>query len=317
MPAPGPRRDPRRPAARPGARPDPPQRVRRLAGLRALPHPGPVRGLRRPAGADRAHHAARPAAGAARPPTAWACPECGHRGLRAPVLGDARTAEELGRAFPARPVRTSSGDRVLADVDDEPGDRRGDAGRRAGRRGRLRRRGAARHLAAARRAPTCAPTRRRCAAGRNAAGLVAARRARWSRSATRPTRRSRRWCAGTRPASPPARCSERLEAHLPPASRLATITGEPGAVDDALTLLDAPAGRRGARPGATVGDGSDEPGRWSGCPRAQRRGAVRARWASCSGCGRAASSTAVRIQVDPVEPLRTAIPRLVARSPQR
>jgi primosomal protein N' (replication factor Y) len=34
----------------------------------------------------------------------------------------------------------------------------------------------------------------------------------------------------------------RSEAHLPPASRLATITGEPGAVDDALTLLVHPPG---------------------------------------------------------------------------
>jgi primosomal protein N' (replication factor Y) len=34
----------------------------------------------------------------------------------------------------------------------------------------------------------------------------------------------------------------RADAHLPPASRLATITGEPGAVDDALTLLDQPPG---------------------------------------------------------------------------
>ncbi len=33
---------------------------------------------------------------------------------------------------------------------------------------------------------------------------------------------------------------DRQEAHLPPASRLATVTGEPGAVDDALTLLAAP-----------------------------------------------------------------------------
>jgi primosomal protein N' (replication factor Y) len=41
--------------------------------------------------------------------------------LRAPVLGDARTAEELGRAIPGVPVRTSStGDRVLAEVDDRP-----------------------------------------------------------------------------------------------------------------------------------------------------------------------------------------------------
>ena len=27
------------------------------------------------------------------------CPECGHQGLRAPVVGEARTAEELGRAY--------------------------------------------------------------------------------------------------------------------------------------------------------------------------------------------------------------------------
>jgi len=35
--------------------------------------------------------------------------------------------------------------------------------------------------------------------------------------------------------------AERTETHLPPAARLATITGEPGALDDALTLLDLPA----------------------------------------------------------------------------
>jgi primosomal protein N' (replication factor Y) len=48
------------------------------------------------------------------------CAECGSRGLRAPVLGDRRTAEELGRAFPGVPVRRSSGDRVLAEVDGRP-----------------------------------------------------------------------------------------------------------------------------------------------------------------------------------------------------
>ena len=50
----------------------------------------------------------------------WTCPECGGHGLRAPVLGDRRTAEELGRAFPGTPVRTSSGDRVLPRVGAEP-----------------------------------------------------------------------------------------------------------------------------------------------------------------------------------------------------
>lgn len=51
---------------------------------------------------------------------AWSCAECGGRGLRAPVLGDLRTAEELGRAFPSVPVRTSSGDKVLIEVPARP-----------------------------------------------------------------------------------------------------------------------------------------------------------------------------------------------------
>ncbi len=50
----------------------------------------------------------------------WSCPVCSGRGLRAPVLGEARTAEEIGRAFPLVPVRTSAGDRVLATVEDTP-----------------------------------------------------------------------------------------------------------------------------------------------------------------------------------------------------
>jgi primosomal protein N' (replication factor Y) len=51
---------------------------------------------------------------------AWTCPECGGHGLRAPVLGEQRTAEEIGRAFPQVPVRTSAGDRVLATVEAVP-----------------------------------------------------------------------------------------------------------------------------------------------------------------------------------------------------
>ncbi len=50
----------------------------------------------------------------------WSCPECSGRGLRAPVLGEARTAEEIGRAFPGMPVLISAGDRVLATVPDTP-----------------------------------------------------------------------------------------------------------------------------------------------------------------------------------------------------
>lgn len=49
---------------------------------------------------------------------AYACPHCGGRRLRAAVVGARRTAEELGRAFPGVPVRTSGRDGVLARVPD-------------------------------------------------------------------------------------------------------------------------------------------------------------------------------------------------------
>ena len=49
-------------------------------------------------------------------PVSPVCAHCGHGRLRALVTGATRTAEELGRAFPAVPVRTSGGSRVLARV---------------------------------------------------------------------------------------------------------------------------------------------------------------------------------------------------------
>ncbi len=51
--------------------------------------------------------------------TAFRCPACGSRALRAVVIGAARTAEELGRAFPGVPIRGSGGGAVLDTV--EPG----------------------------------------------------------------------------------------------------------------------------------------------------------------------------------------------------
>jgi primosomal protein N' (replication factor Y) len=50
----------------------------------------------------------------------WRCPECEGSRLRASVVGAARTAEELGRAFPGATVRTSGRDGVLEHV---PADR--------------------------------------------------------------------------------------------------------------------------------------------------------------------------------------------------
>lgn len=52
--------------------------------------------------------------------TAWRCPHCGGEAMRAAVIGARRTAEELGRAFPGTPIRTSGADAVLATVPDKP-----------------------------------------------------------------------------------------------------------------------------------------------------------------------------------------------------
>ena len=50
----------------------------------------------------------------------WRCPVCEGTALRASVVGSRRTAEELGRAFPAVPVRTSGREEVLAGVTGQP-----------------------------------------------------------------------------------------------------------------------------------------------------------------------------------------------------
>ncbi len=55
-----------------------------------------------------------------RPAADWACPECEHRELRATVVGNRRTAEELGRSFPGVAVRTSDRDGIVTRVDATP-----------------------------------------------------------------------------------------------------------------------------------------------------------------------------------------------------
>ncbi|GAA2175877.1 primosomal protein N' [Arthrobacter parietis] len=55
-----------------------------------------------------------------RPDHAWRCPTCSGGRLRSTVSGAARTAEELGRAFPGAVVVSSSGDHILDAVDDSP-----------------------------------------------------------------------------------------------------------------------------------------------------------------------------------------------------
>jgi primosomal protein N' (replication factor Y) len=170
----------------------------------------------------------------------WACGTCGHRGLRAPVLGGTRTAEELGRSHPGVPVLTSGGEQVRSSVPDKPA------------------------IVVA--TPGAEPVAER---GYAAVLLLDA----WlplARAELRAEEEAlRRWlgaAGGVRPGGrvlavgpsdhpalqalvrwDPAGFAERetaqrAEAHLPPASRMATVTGTPGAVDDVLTLLEGPDG---------------------------------------------------------------------------
>lgn len=169
----------------------------------------------------------------------WACAECGHRGLRAPVLGDARTAEELGRSLPGVRVRTSSGDAVLATIS-------------GGRQVVVATPGAEPVAEGGYAAVVLLDTWLLLSRVDLRAGEEALRR--WA-NAVGLVRPGGRVVAVGDPAHPALQAlvrwdaagyaeretAERVEAHLPPASRLATITGEPGAVDDALTLLTAPA----------------------------------------------------------------------------
>ncbi len=50
----------------------------------------------------------------------WSCSHCGGLGLRAPVVGSLRTAQEWGRSFPSVPIVTSGREGVVAQVADEP-----------------------------------------------------------------------------------------------------------------------------------------------------------------------------------------------------
>jgi len=225
---------------------------------------------------------------------AWACAECGHRGLRAPVLGDARTAEELGRAFPGARVLTSSGERVLAEVDDS------------------------------RTIVVATPGAEPVAAGGYAAVVLLDTWLLLGRTDLRTDEEAlRRWCNAVALVRPGGRAvvvgdpahaavqalvrwdpagfaeresTQRQEAHLPPASRLATIIGEPGAVDDAVTLLAAPEAAEVLGP---VDLHEDESRVVVRVPRAQGA-ALSAALGELQRVRSARKLDAVRIQVDPV-----------------
>ena len=212
-------RDPRRARDRTGARADPAQRVRRGAGLRALPDAGALPGLHRPARA-----------------------RLGHRTTDLPLVRRARRGLGLSRVRPPRAAGAGrGGDPDRGGARPVVRRHRGPHARAAtgcwprsttSRRSWWPRRARSRWPRVATRPsscstpgwcsawPTCGSRRRRCGAGPTPSVWSAPAVAR-SWSATRPTRRCRRWSAGTRPASRPARprSAARRTCRPPPGSR--------------------------------------------------------------------------------------------------
>jgi len=263
---------------------------------------------------------ARPAAAGR---TAWRCRGCGGTDVRVSVVGARRTAEELGRAFPRVPVRTSGRDEVLATVPAEP--------------------------AIVIATPGAEPV---ADDGYGAVLLLDA----WALLG-RPELRAgeealRRWCAAAALARPAARggrvvvtadgglapvaalvrwdpgwlvereADERAELGFPPATRFASVEGLAAAVEELLAAAPLPAGAvtlgpvplaahpggRGAAGGGGPAGGSpaDDAGERERMlvrvPRAQGGELARA-LAVARGVHSARKGEPVRVQLDPLSPL--------------
>lgn len=232
----------------------------------------------------------------------WSCRVCAGRRLRATTVGAGRTAEELGRAFPGVPVRTSGGDTVLDVVP------------------------AGAQLVVA--TPGAEP---RVPEGYGAALLLDG----WAllgRPGMRATEEAlRRWTAAVslvRPASAGGHVvvvaesglpvvqalvradpggfadrelAERAELGLPPAVRMATLTGDPAAVSELAEAADLPP--EFERLGPIEVDGPDLVRLVLRCPRAEGP-----RLAELLKAGQAVRSArratgSVKVELDPLEPL--------------
>ncbi|MFL6105668.1 MAG: primosome assembly protein PriA, partial [Marmoricola sp.] len=174
----------------------------------------------------------------------WTCPECGGHGLRAPVLGDRRTAEELGRAFPSTPVQTSSAERIIDRVKARPGIVVATPGAEPPAEGGY----AAVVLLDTWLLLARSDLRAEEEALRrwlNAAALVGSTAERPGRVVVvgDPARGALQALVRWDPAGFAQReIVERQEAHLPPASRVATLTGPAELLEGALSTLQLPAG---------------------------------------------------------------------------
>jgi primosomal protein N' (replication factor Y) len=196
------------------------------------------------------------------------CPRCGQAGLRALIIGARRTAEELGRAFPAAVVRTSGGAEVIARVGPEPAvivatpgaEPRAETGYAAAvlldgwaMLGRASLRAAEEAL---RRWLNAAALVRPGAEGGSVVVVADAPLA--------PVQALVRWDPVTHA---DRELAERNELRFPPAIRLASLTGPEDAVREVLDAADLPAGADVLGPVPLAdGGGRTRPGRGHGGP---------------------------------------------------
>jgi primosomal protein N' (replication factor Y) (superfamily II helicase) len=230
----------------------------------------------------------------------WTCPRCGHESIRAIVTGAARTAEELGRAFPGVQVRISGGESVIAAVPDQPA------------------------LVIA--TPGAEPL------GRYAAALLLDGWALLSRPSLRAGEEAlRRWLAAAAlvraegtvlvhadAALPAAQAlirwdpvgfserelADRCELGFPPAVRMAAVTGSAAAVTSLLSGIAPGFEVLGPVPDERGGPPGDEPEQVRALVRAPRsRGAALARALHAAQAARSARKEGggVRVQLDPAE----------------
>jgi primosomal protein N' (replication factor Y) len=257
----------------------------------------------------RAAEAAPQCAWCGAPATAWRCAHCGHNSLRSLVTGAARTAEELGRAFPSVPVRTSRGQAALASVPATPA------------------------LVVA--TPGAEPAAR----GGYAAALLLDGRVLAGRASLRAAEEAlRRWlnaAALVRPAAEGGRVvvvaesslapvqalirwdpvifserelAERQQLRFPPSVRMAAAAGPHAAVTELIDATELPPGGEilGPVPGGWDGPAADDPGAedvrvFFRVPRPQGSDLARALQAAQAVRSARKAAGAVRVQMDPLE----------------
>jgi primosomal protein N' (replication factor Y) len=238
---------------------------------------------------------------------AWRCPACGSERLRAMVVGVRRTAEEFGRAFPSVTVRTSGGGSVIDRVAGTPAlvlatpgaEPVADGGYSAAvlldgwmllSRPDLRAGEEAlrRWLAAA-----------ALVRGEPAGGKVVVVAPGELRPVQALIRWQPRWHAERE-------LDERRALHLPPAGRMAALTGSATAVGEVLEALELPTGAEVLGPvpvvGRAPGSADDpEPAERMLIRVPRRQGAALAIALKSAQAGRSArkAAGAVRVEIDP------------------